>query len=137
MGVVFETWQKWLFLVVLLVDLVRFECFPNAAVVCDIFPKRLKSINLKANFKSALSDKPRFHLAYVVVCFRNVVTVVLLNEARRSVNILPNRSVCPPLLQIAFLVELTTCCVKPIGQTFVMINFAPNLPLSSNPCVSS
>lgn len=61
-GVVFESWQERLFPVVLLVDLVRLECFPNATVVRDVLSESLQSVNLQANAKFSLVDKQRLQL---------------------------------------------------------------------------
>lgn len=46
-GEVFESWQKWFLLVVLFVDFVRLEGFPDATVVGYVFSQRLQSVDLR------------------------------------------------------------------------------------------
>lgn len=118
-GEVFESWQKRFLLVVLFVDFVRLEGFPDAAIVRDVLSQRLESVDL--GIQKVLRFLLDFgSITHVVFSFRDVVTVVLLNEARRPVDVLPYRTVRPPLFQVAVFVELSTCNIRKlcIGKNF-------------------
>lgn len=95
---------------VLHVDLVRVVRFAYPPVVGDVLAERLQTVDLE--WGRGLSFEVRlvgWWGSYVVIRFVDVVSAVLLHEASRPVDVLLNRAVGPPLLQVTILVELSTC----------------------------